>query len=128
MPALDPLVFDCINCDDLPAKVLQVYDYIIYKLNYADMNDNPKIIFVASPETIEQFPDPCSIELHKDPEMIDSAYLLTLSSQGQMFIAPPFGMSWDDYLLLVACGKRKPLRILVPWAQAKFINIKEMIK
>jgi hypothetical protein len=127
-PALDPLVFDCINCDNLPEKVLQAYDYIIHRLNYAGMNESPKIVFVAMPEIIEQFPRSYAIELCVDKHVATTAYLLTLSSGGQVFIKPPFEMSWDDYFLSITYGHFKPLRVLAPWAQAKFINVKGIIE
>ena len=125
MPALDPLIIDCTNCEDLPSRVLSAYNYLVYRLMQGGFNDIDNIYFIALPYTIEKFPNDYPVKLIKDECMESNAYLLTLSSAGRNFFVPPDDMSWDDYFLSFVSNANGPksLRALVPWAQAKFLNV-----
>lgn len=129
-PALDPIIIDCIGFDDLPRRVKDVYAIICSRLTNANMINGAKIVFIAQSNIIELFTNSCSFELCKDQYTgNNNAYLLTLSANGNQLIAPPLGMTWDDYFLSLKETNTpiKPIRVLAPWAQAKFLNI-EVIK
>ncbi len=124
----DSIVLDCIDCTSLPRLVSDTYDVIAYRLSQAGIFSNSRIAFVAQPEIIELFVDDYPFELCADIFVGDDAYLLTLSAGNEDFVQPPLGMTWNDYFNSLSRGMNiKPLRILAPWAQAKFINV-EAIK
>lgn len=124
-PALvDSIIIDCVDCDDLPHRVEHVYAIINSRLTNIGMIDGAKIVFVAQYSVIRLFAGSYPFRLCKDRNVGNCAYLLTLSANGKQLIAPPLGMTWDDYLnSLSGWGDIKPLIFLAPWAQAKFINV-----
>ena len=122
----DSIVIDCANYtdyDELITTCRDVYDKIVYRLGMAGMFDTDNMLFAARSEIIDYFPHDFPIKLIREKHVGNSAYLLTLASQGKTWISPPWSMSWEDYFKSIIAGEKKSIVILAPWAQAKFINI-----
>ncbi len=123
----DSIVIDCIDCDNIIKQVLDVYNFIIFRLRSGAGFKDAKIVFIARSDITELFIGTYPFELCKDEYVGNDAYLLTRAVDNKELILPPYEMSWNDYFSSVAMGMEvKPIRILAPWAQAKFLNVKEI--
>jgi hypothetical protein len=113
---------DCKVIENLPDIVRDVHEVITQRLFRANLRDST-IIFVGPFEAINQFPDNYFIKLYRDKYTGSNAYLLTVFAGNTAVFQPPVGMSWDEYLFSLQGGNFLPLTNLLPWAQAKFINV-----